>query len=46
MKFPAIKDLDASMEEMMHGAVLPAFPSGMTEPRRQYTLNVPLRLER
>jgi protein TonB len=33
-------DLDASLEEMMRGAVLPPFPAGMTQPRIDVSVTI------
>jgi protein TonB len=46
VKSSGFQDLDASIEEMMRGATLPPFPSGLTEARKEYTVNVRFRLER
>ena len=39
-------DLDAAVEAMMRGATLPPFPSGLTDLRKEYTVNVRFRLDR
>ena len=46
VKSSGFADIDASIEEMMRGAILPPFPSGLTELRKEYTVNVRFRLER
>jgi len=39
-------DLDASLEEMMRGAVLPPFPAGMTQPRIDVSVTIRFSLAR
>lgn len=39
-------DLDASIEEMMHGATLPPFPAGMTQPRIEVSVTIRFSLAR
>jgi protein TonB len=39
-------DLDASIEEMMRGAVLPPFPAGMTQPRIDVSVTIRFSLAR
>jgi protein TonB len=39
-------DLDASMEDMMRGAVLPSFPAGMTQPRIDVSVTIRFSLAR
>jgi protein TonB len=39
-------DLDASIEEMMRGAVLPPFPAGMTQPRIDVAVTIRFSLAR
>jgi protein TonB len=46
LKSSGFPDLDASIEEMMRNATLPPFPLGLTELRKEYTVNVRFRLER
>jgi periplasmic protein TonB len=46
VKSSGYPDLDAAIEEMMRGAMLPPFPAGMTQPRLQFTINIGYHLER
>jgi protein TonB len=39
-------DLDASIEEMMRGAVLPPFPANMTQPRIDVSVTIRFSLAR
>lgn len=39
-------DLDASIEEMMRGAMLPPFPAGMTQPRIEVSVTIRFSLAR
>jgi protein TonB len=39
-------DLDASIEEMMRGALLPPFPAGMTQPRIDVSVTIRFSLAR
>ena len=39
-------DLDASIEDMMRGAVLPSFPAGMTQPRIDVSVTIRFSLAR
>jgi protein TonB len=39
-------DLDASLEEMMRGAVLPPFPAGMAQPRIDVSVTIRFSLAR
>lgn len=39
-------DLDASIEEMMHGALLPPFPASMTQPRIEVSVTIRFSLAR
>jgi periplasmic protein TonB len=39
-------DIDASIEEMMRGAVLPPFPAGMTQPRIEVSVTIRFSLAR
>ena len=39
-------DLDQSVEEMMHGATLPPFPTGMTQPRMEVSVTIRFSLRR
>lgn len=46
LKSSGFPDLDAAVEEMMHGAMLPPFPASITQLRKEYTVNIRFRLER
>ena len=39
-------DLDAAIDAMMRGAMLPPFPAGMTQTRFLVTVTITFRLER
>jgi protein TonB len=39
-------DLDASIEDMMRGAILPPFPEGMTQPRIEVSVTIRFSLAR
>jgi periplasmic protein TonB len=46
VKSSGYPELDAAIDEMMRGAVLPPFPAGLTQARKEFTVPIHFRLER
>jgi protein TonB len=46
VKSSGFPDLDAAIEEMMRDATLPPFPASITQPRKEYTVDIRFTLER